>query len=176
MKLQKVLVNVNKLPKQREEVIKDGNEANDCDEYDNIEQIKAKARNEQQNILSDLLEIKKLISVNEPVDKFIQSEFNIQPKSSEDNIYNDDNFYRHLLRKVIESKSCALDNKKWLQVQKLRSKMKRKIDTKCSKGRKIRYQVYKELVGFMAPVDCNDYENNAKDALFLSLFGKKVFK
>ncbi|XP_074593249.1 protein AATF-like [Brevipalpus obovatus] len=93
-------------------------------------------------------------------------------------IFDDDDFYRQLLRQLIESKTSAdsLDpvtlSRRWLEVQKLRSKMKKKIDTKASKGRKIRYQVHNPLISFMAPVDDCTYENNAIDALFASLFGK----
>lgn len=93
-------------------------------------------------------------------------------------IFDDDDFYRQLLRQLIESKTSAdsLDpltlSRRWLEVQKLRSKMKKKIDTKASKGRKIRYQVHNPLISFMAPVDDCTYEDNARDALFASLFGK----
>lgn len=97
-------------------------------------------------------------------------------------IFDDNDFYRQLLRQLIESKTPAdsLDStalsRRWLEVQKLRSKMKKKIDTKASKGRKIRYQVHNQLIGFMAPIDTCTYEEETKDALFASLFNKKKDK
>ncbi|EEC10786.1 apoptosis antagonizing transcription factor, putative, partial [Ixodes scapularis] len=50
----------------------------------------------------------------------------------------------------------------WLEIQKLRNKVKRKVDTKASKGRKIRYDVIPKLVNYMAPVDSSTYSEEAK--------------
>jgi len=60
-------------------------------------------------------------------------------------IFDDDDFYHQLLRDLIEKKAGAGGGgeggdlgQKWLQIQKLRSKSKRKVDTRASKGRRIR--------------------------------------
>jgi protein AATF/BFR2 len=50
--------------------------------------------------------------------------------------------------------------------------MKRKIDTRATKGRKIRYMVHSKLVNYMAPVSQNLFSEEAKTELFNSLFGK----
>ena len=95
-------------------------------------------------------------------------------------IFDDDDFYHHLLRELIESKTGNDSNdpmllsSKWIQIQKLRNKIKRKVDTKASKGRKIRYDVHSKLVNFMAPVDTTTYTDQAKTQLFNSLFGQKL--
>ncbi|XP_074610508.1 protein AATF-like isoform X1 [Acropora palmata] len=80
-------------------------------------------------------------------------------KDYDPEIFDDDDFYHQLLRQFIEQKtSGSTDNplemgRQWLELQKLRKKVKRKVDTKASKGRKIRYNVHGKLVSFMAPIE-----------------------
>lgn len=95
-------------------------------------------------------------------------------------IFDDDDFYHQLLRELIQVKSADLMDpvqlgRQWIQLQKLRSKMKRKIDTKATKGRKIRYTVHTKLVNFMAPIDEYLWTDQAKTELYSSLFGKKDY-
>ncbi|EFA06829.2 protein AATF [Tribolium castaneum] len=92
-------------------------------------------------------------------------------------IFDDDDFYHQLLRELIEVKSADVSDpvqlsRQWIQLQNLRSKMKRKIDTRATKGRKIRYAVHSKLVNFMAPIDGNLWTDDAKNELYSSLFGK----
>ncbi|XP_063990645.1 protein AATF-like [Diachasmimorpha longicaudata] len=93
-------------------------------------------------------------------------------------IYDDDDFYHQLLRELIEQKSADLTDpiqlsKQWIQLQNMRSKMKRKIDTRATKGRRIRYNVHAKLVNFMAPITVDDtWSDLAKNELYNSLFGK----
>ncbi|XP_050428332.1 protein AATF [Adelges cooleyi] len=94
-------------------------------------------------------------------------------------IFDDDDFYHKLLRDYIEKKSADITDpsqlgKQWLQLQKLRSKMKRKIDTRATKGRKLRYTVHTKLMNFMAPNDQSGWTDEAKQDLYNSLFGKKI--
>lgn len=96
----------------------------------------------------------------------------------DEEIYDDDDFYHQLLRELIEYKSADVTDpiqlsKQWIQLQNMRSKMKRKIDTRATKGRRIRYNVHQKLVNFMAPITINDtWTDHAKNELFSSLFGK----
>lgn len=120
-----------------------------------------------------------------------RSEYNIVGKllSNEDNdgrriqeydpeIYDDDDFYHQLLRDLIEYKSSdVMDpiqlSKQWIQLQNMRRKMKRKIDTHATKGRRVRYNVHNKLINFMAPIKVYDtWTDNAKNELYNSLFGK----
>ncbi|XP_050295163.1 protein AATF-like [Anthonomus grandis grandis] len=92
-------------------------------------------------------------------------------------IFDDSDFYHQLLRELIEVKSADVTDpvqlsKQWIQLQNLRSKMKRKIDTRTTKGRKIRYAVHTKLVNFMAPCDNGSWTEEAKNDLYSSLFGK----
>ncbi|XP_015112184.1 protein AATF [Diachasma alloeum] len=93
-------------------------------------------------------------------------------------IYDDDDFYHQLLRELIEQKSADITDpiqlsKQWIQLQNMRNKMKRKIDTRATKGRRIRYNVHAKLVNFMAPITADDtWSDLAKNELYNSLFGK----
>ncbi|KAM6239161.1 protein AATF isoform 3-T3 [Spheniscus humboldti] len=89
-----------------------------------------------------------------------QSDSNRHLKDIDEEIFDDDDFYHQLLRELIERKTTALDpndqvamGRQWLAIQKLRSKIKKKVDRKASKGRRIRYHVHSKLVSFMAPID-----------------------
>eukprot|EP00057_Strongylocentrotus_purpuratus_P019199 XP_011673673.1 PREDICTED: protein AATF [Strongylocentrotus purpuratus] len=64
-------------------------------------------------------------------------------KNYDPEIFDDDDFYHQLLRELIERRTSSTTDpiqltRQWLQVQKLRTKVKRKVDTKASKGRKVR--------------------------------------
>ncbi|XP_066589011.1 protein AATF [Prorops nasuta] len=91
-------------------------------------------------------------------------------------IYDDDDFYHQLLRDLIEYKSSDVTDpiqlsKQWIKLQNMRNKMKRKIDTRATKGRRVRYNVHNKIVSFMAPVIVNDtWTDNAKTELYKSLF------
>ena len=95
------------------------------------------------------------------------------------NIFDDSDFYHHLLRELIEKKTSSSSEageagKHWLHIQKLRSKLKKKVDTRASKGRKVRYDVHTKLVNFMAPVRLADQmPDKARQELFSSLFGAR---
>ncbi|XP_032072474.1 protein AATF isoform X2 [Thamnophis elegans] len=85
---------------------------------------------------------------------------NVHLKDLDEEIFDDDDFYHQLLRELIERKTTSLDpndqvamGRQWLAIQKLRSKIRKKVDTKASKGRKIRYHVHSKLLSFMAPID-----------------------
>lgn len=93
-------------------------------------------------------------------------------------IYDDDDFYHQLLRDLIEYKSADIIDpiqlsKQWIQLQSMRNKIKRKIDTRATKGRRVRYNVHNKLVNYMAPITINDtWTELAKNELYNSLFGK----
>lgn len=91
-------------------------------------------------------------------------------------IFDDSEFYHQLLRELIEYKSNVDENQaeitqKFIELQKVRSRMKKKVDTRASKGRKIRYVVHNKLVNFMPPNDTGTYTDEARDELFNSIFG-----
>ncbi|XP_031624349.1 protein Aatf-like [Contarinia nasturtii] len=91
-------------------------------------------------------------------------------------VYDDTDFYHTQLRELIEYKTSSSSNanemaKQFSELQKLRKKMKKTVDTRASKGRKIRYVVHNKLVSFMAPNDPGVWSEEQKNELFKSLFG-----
>ncbi|XP_069917147.1 protein AATF isoform X4 [Oryctolagus cuniculus] len=84
-----------------------------------------------------------------------------------------------LLRELIERKTSSLDpndqvamGRQWLAIQKLRSKIHKKVDRKASKGRKLRFHVLSKLLSFMAPIDSTTMNDDARTELYRSLFGQ----
>lgn len=91
-------------------------------------------------------------------------------------IYDDTDFYHTQLRELIEYKTNSTGNanemsKQFTELQKLRKKMKKTVDTRASKGRKIRYVVHNKLVSFMAPNNSTNWDDEQKNELFKSIFG-----
>ncbi|KAM6938377.1 protein AATF [Lycodopsis pacificus] len=97
----------------------------------------------------------------------------------DENIFDDDDFYHQLLRELIERRTSAADpndqvamGRQWLAIQKLRSKIKKKVDTKASKGRKTRFHIHSKLVNFMAPIDHSSVSDEARSEVYRGLFGQ----
>lgn len=94
-------------------------------------------------------------------------------------IYDDTDFYHSQLRELIEFKTNTSTNpadmtKQFVELQKLRNKIKKVVDTRASKGRKIRYAVHNKMVNFMARNDPTEWSSEAKTELFSSLFGSRT--
>ncbi|KAE9393452.1 TRAUB-domain-containing protein [Gymnopus androsaceus JB14] len=86
-------------------------------------------------------------------------------------IFDDTDFYQQLLRDVIDARDASGAND-WMVIQK-QKKAKKKVDTKASKGRKLRYDVHEKLQNFMAPVHVKgSWHEEQIDELFSSLLGK----
>ncbi|XP_061539635.1 protein AATF [Phycodurus eques] len=102
-------------------------------------------------------------------------------KDADEDVFDDDDFYHQLLRELIERKTGGADaadrqvaaGRQWLRIQKLRSKIKKKVDTKASKGRKVRFDAHNKLLNFMAPVlrDDGALAHDARTELYRGLFG-----
>ena len=65
-------------------------------------------------------------------------------------VFDDDDFYHQLLRELIERKTEGITDpmllgQKWLQIQRMRNKVKKKVDTRASKGRKTRYYKFDDF-------------------------------
>ncbi|XP_063236051.1 protein AATF-like [Bacillus rossius redtenbacheri] len=93
-------------------------------------------------------------------------------------LFDDGDWYQQLVRELIERKCAGVGDpaqlgRRWLQLQSLRSKMRRRVDTRATKGRKVSYTVHPKLVSFMAPVTAPDaWTDAARSELYSSLFGK----
>ncbi|KAI6149728.1 apoptosis-antagonizing transcription factor [Pisolithus tinctorius] len=87
-------------------------------------------------------------------------------------VFDDTDFYQQLLRDVIDSRTGSGGGDDWVTMQK-QQKAKKKVDTKASKGRKLRYQVHEKLQNFMVSIPVHSgWHNEQIDELFASLLGK----
>ncbi|KIV99327.1 uncharacterized protein PV09_08987 [Verruconis gallopava] len=94
-------------------------------------------------------------------------------------IYDDADFYTILLANLISQRSSdATINLSNLSIQPWQAareaKTKKVVDTKASKGRKLRYTVHEKLVSFMAPEDRGSWGERQAEELFSSLFGRRI--
>ncbi|KAK2465660.1 hypothetical protein APHAL10511_002204 [Amanita phalloides] len=86
--------------------------------------------------------------------------------------FDDTDFYQQLLRDVIDSKGNGGGVDDWMTIQK-EKKAKKKVDTRASKGRKVRYHVHEKMQNFMVPVPVvGAWHEEQIDELFSSLLGK----
>ena len=110
--------------------------------------------------------------------------------ATEGPIYDDTVFYQSLLRDLVEqrmSSSDAITNGlDTLHIQlptrggaavhpvtgMRKDKVKRDVDTRASKGRKMRFDVHEKLQNFMAPEERGSWTKHAREEFFASLLGK----
>ncbi|KAJ7636059.1 apoptosis antagonizing transcription factor-domain-containing protein [Mycena polygramma] len=86
-------------------------------------------------------------------------------------VFDDADFYQQLLRDIIDSRGKGPADD-WMRVQK-QKKAKKKVDTKASKGRKLRYEVHEKLQNFMVPVPVPGmWHEEQIDELFSSIMGR----
>ena len=108
-----------------------------------------------------------------------------QRLASDENIYDDADFYTLLLRELVDQRMAstslgatsttlngdgaipALPSQRDL-------KIKKQVDTKASKGRKMRYTVHEKLQDFMAPDDRGSWGDRQREELFAGLLGRRV--
>ena len=106
-------------------------------------------------------------------------------KVTEDpHIYDDADFYQLLLKELVDQRMMDSSSTpaplgdggkpvaQWTAVKE--AKTKRNVDTKASKGRKMRYTVHEKLQNFMAPEDRGSWEQEAIDRFFGTLLGQKM--
>ncbi|KAF2105755.1 apoptosis-antagonizing transcription factor [Lophiotrema nucula] len=106
----------------------------------------------------------------------LQSAAGIQSSPS---IYDDADFYGLLLKELLESHSNGAAGAAEFVVQApwqvaREAKTKKVVDTKASKGRKLRYTVHEKLQNFMAPEDRGLWGDRQREELFSSLFGRRL--
>eukprot|EP01134_Creolimax_fragrantissima_P002497 CFRG2497T1 len=93
-------------------------------------------------------------------------------------IFDDNDFYHQILREFIAAKSRFSNDSTtdvgsaWVEMQSIKSKVKKRVDTKASKGRRIRYKVLPELVNFMFPAEVGTMNDSQRTELCKSLFNK----
>lgn len=105
-------------------------------------------------------------------------------KLAEDpNIYDDAIFYQLLLKELVDQRRVeslsapaagaeAGKAMQWTAIKE--AKTRKNVDTKASKGRKMRYTVHEKLQNFMAPEHRGIWELDAIDRFFGTLLGQKM--
>lgn len=97
--------------------------------------------------------------------------------AEDEKIYDDADFYGLLLKELLEQKSAdsvAVSNIDLGFQMRRENKIRRTVDTRASKGRKLRYNVHEKLQSFMAPEDRSTWGERQMEELFSSLFGQKL--
>ncbi|KAK4462724.1 protein bfr2 [Cladorrhinum samala] len=94
-------------------------------------------------------------------------------------IYDDADFYQLLLKELVDQRSAdtgvsgeSVTTVRWAALKE--AKVRKQVDRRASKGRKLRYTVHEKLQNFMAPEDRRSWEEHAIDRLFGTLFGQKL--
>ena len=101
-------------------------------------------------------------------------------------IYDDTIFYQSLLRDLVEQRMAteSAGGRDALHIElpsrpsihpvtgMRNDKNRKEVDTRASKGRKMRYDVHEKLQNFMAPEDRGSWTDRARDEFFASLLGK----
>ncbi|EPX71325.1 traub family protein [Schizosaccharomyces octosporus yFS286] len=97
-------------------------------------------------------------------------------KTPNPDLYDDTEFYQSLLKDFINSRladSGRDTNVRWVASKQQKQK-KENVDTKASKGRKLRYHVHEKLQNFMVPVEVRSWPEEHIDDLFNSLLGQRI--
>lgn len=100
--------------------------------------------------------------------------------TDDENIYDDADFYQVLLKELVEQRTVDGANSGAAAVPSVvltaakDSKPRKVVDRKASKGRKMRFTVHEKLQNFMAPEDRRNWETEAIDRFFGTLFGRKL--
>ncbi len=96
-------------------------------------------------------------------------------------IYDDADFYQLLLKELVDQRTVdgsatgsAAPTVRWAAVAAREAKVRKQVDRKASKGRKMRFTVHEKLQNFAAPEDRRDWEPEAIDRFFSSLFGQRM--
>lgn len=108
----------------------------------------------------------------------------VKAKITEDeNIYDDADFYQLLLKELVDQRMVDSSSApsmgaggqpiaQWAAAKEARTK--KNVDTRASKGRKMKFTVHEKLQNFMAPEDRGLWEPEAVDRFFGTLLGQKM--
>lgn len=94
-----------------------------------------------------------------------------QMRAGESKEFDDSKLYQHMLQDFLVAKGASAHETTTLERRKSKSRNKKNVDRKASKGRKIRYVVVPKLVNFTFPVSRPVSDGMDGDEWFKSLFG-----
>ena len=95
-------------------------------------------------------------------------------------VYDDADFYQVLLKELVDQRTAdsevaqqaGVATVQWSAMKE--AKTSNAVDRRASRGRKMRFTVHEKLAGFMAGEDRRDWEADAIDRFFGTLFGRKM--
>lgn len=100
--------------------------------------------------------------------------------TDDEDIYDDADFYQVLLKELVDQRTVESNATETSAVPTVmltaakEAKVRKQVDRKASKGRKMRFTVHEKLQNFMAPEDRRGWEQAAIDRFFGTLFGRKM--
>ncbi|CCF58288.1 hypothetical protein KAFR_0E01340 [Kazachstania africana CBS 2517] len=93
-------------------------------------------------------------------------------------IFDDEDFYRTLLNELVEKKianSNSTTNSITITTASKNNKLKKNIDTKASKGRKLNYSIQESIANFETPINGGyKWDDQQIDEFFAGLLGQKI--
>ncbi|KAH3679916.1 hypothetical protein WICMUC_000659 [Wickerhamomyces mucosus] len=106
----------------------------------------------------------------------IDEEKNSIDRSLKENIhiFDDEDFYRVLLNDLVDKKISDSNPTNGLTIQLTKTKLKKHVDTKASKGRKLKYTVQEKIQSYDAPRGNFKWSDEQIDEFFAGLLGQKV--
>ncbi|KAI9151634.1 Protein BFR2 [Paramyrothecium foliicola] len=100
--------------------------------------------------------------------------------TEDENIYDDADFYQLLLKELVDQRTVENSAEQNSAIPSImvtaarEAKMRKVVDRKASKGRKMRFTVHEKLQNFMAPEDRRSWEQEQINRFFGTLFGQKM--
>lgn len=89
-------------------------------------------------------------------------------------IFDDEDFYRVLLNDLIDKKISDSNPTNGLTIQLTKTKVKKNVDTKASKGRKLKFTVQEPIQNYEAPKNSLKWSDEQIDEFFAGLLGQRV--
>jgi protein AATF/BFR2 len=133
---------------------------------------------------SSALPLSRKLNTSQPQSKLASLQDHIAKKATENGnvpTFDDTKFYKTLLNNFVDQRRMdaapanGAQNGGPAQFTVVKeAKMRKKVDTKASKGRKMRFTVQEKLQNFMAPDDRSSWEPEAIDRFFGTLLGQKM--
>lgn len=100
--------------------------------------------------------------------------------TEDENIYDDADFYQLLLKELVDQRTVETSGEQNSALPSImvtaakEAKMRKVVDRKASKGRKMRFTVHEKLQNFMAPEDRRSWEQEQISRFFGTLLGQKM--
>lgn len=107
--------------------------------------------------------------VEEEVDGQVQMDRTLKEDTD---VFDDEDFYRVLLNDLVDKKISESNPTNGLVITK--TKVKKNVDTKASKGRKLKFTVQEPIQNYEAPKGKFSWDNEQIDEFFAGLLGQRV--